>query len=207
MPMTPFRSATLVFALVLAASLGAEEVRCQEISGALKFGPGVFTFAGEGDYQPLANLNAAFTTRLAFGALILQPEVQIVSRGGMLREASETTESSVRLDQNITYVDIPFLAGVVLGGPYTPVFYAGPYGGIRIDSQVRLQFNGGGFTPTVRDVNRWDAGLIAGTSAEFDTRFYRVVVDLRGLYGLAPVFVDEPSMRHFGAMLLVGIAF
>jgi hypothetical protein len=207
--MNRFRSVLLM--AVLFTALGSAGIaHAQERSGAMKFGPGAFTLAGDADFQPLPNLAAVGSVRFVLDRLILQPELQISTRGGMIREplGPSDDDGSVRMDYGITYVDLPLLAGLTLGGRFAPALFAGPYGGIRIDAQTRLQFDNGGSLPNpVRDVRRLDLGLIGGTSAEVDTRFYRVVVEARGLYGLAPVFTDDPSMHHLGVMLLVGIVF
>jgi hypothetical protein len=207
MHLLPFRSAAIILCLALVAF--ASESRAQDLSGSMKFGPGLFTLVGEDGFTTLPNLAAVGTFRFTFGDFVLQPEVQVSTRGGAYRESFPRAagESTVRIEQGITYLDIPLLAGVTLGGPFMPTLVAGPYGGFRVDSQVRFEFeNGGGFAVPLRSTNRLDAGFIAATSAEFDTRFYRIIVELRGIYGLAPVFTDDPSMRHLGAMLLVGIA-
>lgn len=207
MPMFPFRSAFILLGLALAVS--AMESHAQEFSGSMKFGPGIFTLVGEDDASSLANLAAVGSFRFTFGTLVLQPEVQVSTRGGTLREGFPVSgaESTVRIDHGATYVDIPLLAGVNLGGPFAPALLVGPYGGVRVDSQIRLQFeDGGGFAVPLRSTNRFDAGLLAAASVEFDTRFYRIIVELRGIYGVAPVFTDEPSMRHLGALFLFGIS-
>lgn len=206
------RSAAPVLVIILWAGLASTDASAQERSGSIKFGPGFFTLLGEDDYKPLPNFAAAGSMRMTFGSMLIQPEILVSTRGGRTRQDVQTIagQALVRIDQGITYLDLPILIGLSMRGALTPALYAGPYGGVRVDARWRLMFEdprGGQLAEALPQARRWDAGLTAGGSIEIQTNFYRVLLEARGLYGLAPVFREDPSMRHAGAMLLIGIVF
>jgi hypothetical protein len=207
MPITRFRSVSLI--LLVATIAWSSEAEAQDRTGAMKFGMGIYTLLGDADYQPLPGLAASGAVRFQFEQLLIQPELQLSTRGGMIRTEYETVAGpgSARIDHGITYVDIPLLFGFRMEEGISPAIFAGPYAGVRIDSRVNLQFDDGpgSLIDPLPDVHRFDFGFTAGASAEFQTRLYRLIFDLRGMYGFAPVFQEEPSMRHAGIIAMVGI--
>ena len=218
MPVSHFRSKTIVFCigvlfLVAAGGIwGSKAVRAQDRTIALRAGLSGSTLSGEGDFDPLVNLTGALLLRMGMGAIFLQTEAQVATRGTSNPQREPfptipgTTNNYSRLRTDITYVDVPVLIGTKLGSGLQPMIYAGPYGGLRVDARNQFTNAATDLTTTreARDVKLIDYGVAAGLGMEFPTRFYDVIVDLRGSLGLAPVYDTRGNERHRMLTLTAG---
>lgn len=202
--------------LMLVAGILAHPSQAQSRTMTLRAGLALSTLSGDADFEPLVNLGGAFAIRQRFGAFFLQTEAQVSTRGASLAVeepyppvpfTQERTYSRVRYD--MTYADVPLLAGVAFGRQVRPVAYAGPYGGLRFNARNRYTYSDTGLTTTreTDDVALLDYGVIAGIGAEIPTRFYRVVIDVRATFGLASVFDGVDDQHHRMLMLTSGIVF
>ncbi len=202
--------------MLMAFTAPASPSVAQDRDVSLRLGLSATTFSGEGDFDPLINLAGALSVRQRFGAIFLQTEAQVTTRGASIafdepypRLPGSDNRPYSRLRTDITYIDVPLFVGAALPGSIQPLVYAGPYGGIRFEARNRFTYGDTGLTTTrdARDVALIDYGIAAGVGVEVATRFYRLLIDLRAAAGLAPVFDDLDDQRHRMLTLTSGIIF
>lgn len=216
MPTTSFRSILYAIGVLAGFSfvgVATPSASAQDRDIALRAGLSVTSLSGEGDFDPLINLAGALSVRLHFGAIFLQTEAQVTTRGtsNAQQEPYPIIPGSniipySRLRTDITYVDVPLFLGTQLQAGVKPAIYAGPYGGFRMNARDRFTNAITDLTTTLdsRDVKLLDYGVAAGVGLEIPSRFYHILIDLRATMGLAPVFDDAGDQHHRMLTLTAG---
>ncbi|MFW5972496.1 MAG: porin family protein [Bacteroidota bacterium] len=209
----PVRTGLLLAALL---ALSSSQLFAQQRLWMLRAGPTVTTFESDLEYEPRVGLAASFGVRQYLSVFFVQPELQLSIRSSsrVFDEPYPTdplnpTDRVSRRRTDVTYVDLPVLLGIGLGGPVAPFIFGGPYGGMQFGATHSLTSISTGLATTrnAENINWFDYGFIAGLGGQAVILRQHIVFEARGLYGMAPVLDDGVNQYHRAAMLLVGIVF
>lgn len=204
----------LIFLTFLVAStLAVTTVRAQRIVGALKLGPAFSSFTGESDatFETRASLAGGVALGLELrGGFYFLPELLYVTKGAWFDDRIDGTPARVRFD--LTYLELPLLLAYRFqtAGTVHPRLAAGPYVAYAMNRTARIEDQASDvvFNEGIEDlIETYDAGVAASVGAEVEVRAQRVLVEVRGSYGLANARTVEPAIHNAGLALLVGIMF
>jgi hypothetical protein len=197
-------------AIALAASgFGKAPAGAQET--ALKAGVAVSSFSASGDTYWNDRLTTTLFgghVRFRLGAIGLQPELYVVTKGGA--GSTELEEEQMRIE----YIEVPVLLVVPFQvGRFEPFAYGGPSVSLESrcrwqirDRETRLRTNLGCDPPRaeVFDRSTFDFGLIGGGGVSYPVGAGRVMLEARHNWGLRNINQDSPpdiKNRTFSLMI------
>lgn len=204
-------SALLLFGGIFAFGPGASKAQITVTPG-IQGGLTSTTYAGDHgvtDVHWQRGGTIGFFASIDFdGPFALRPELNFVQKGAQFRN----TFGPDRQTATLSYVELPILANVQLwrSNRVTPLLFAGPALGLRVDAHDRLS-----------DVRRAEVGVVVGSGFEID-------IGQRGLSALrldaryqTDVFANDyrwdagpnlpafhtGTLRNSGAVFTLGLSF
>ena len=105
-----------------------------------------------------------FTRLMPFGDIILQPELNYVSKGVSQMVTIQETEYDFIL--SYTYLEFPLLVKYNFSPDsqttFKPEIFAGPFGALKLNSEITLEDDVTGNSIDIGDVRGFDYGIVLG---------------------------------------------
>jgi hypothetical protein len=205
----PFAGA--VSGLFLALGVLAAPAQAQE--AAIKAGLAVSRLQTEGAIP----FNSSFVgtsigghVRFMFGPVGLQPEIQMISRGGSV-DAPESMEERIRIE----YIEIPLLLVLPFRvGAFEPYAFAGPSAALESrcrsiveEDGLKTNFGCDQSTGNVFDRRMFDYGINAGAGISHRLGAGRLLVEARHTWGMRNIYdgdVEGIEVRNRSFLMSIG---
>ncbi len=172
-----------------------------------------------GNNRPIFGMQVGiFKTFKLTRHFLFQPEIHYALRG--MDFSRSYLYDTMIFKVKIHYLEFPLLLKYrfsAFQGFFKPALYVGPYGALKLSAKKSTRFDQEAATATLPNVNGGDLGLVAGASADFDFRDFRLLLDLRFQMGLTSImslpkdfvapYDHQGTVKNTTLSLLVGIGF